>query len=351
MIVGRGIFISGDNPILNTPSISRSNDTITISNPSTNGNFVTQFKIYNGNDVLRTQTATSFSLIGLGAGNYELYASAVGNNFKDSLLSNKINAAVYTLTRNLTNLTANNSTALISNGLPYSVTLTPTSGYYLPEDIVVTMGGVPYSKYTYNSYTGEISIPSVNGDVVITAVAYNALKLRRPVLSLSEGVLSVTPERFAEVTYTYINGNLQYTYNDDRSYTVEKPSSATYGFTMNEDGYYQSENAGVNSSYAYAKITIQATYACHIALRCINYGYSSSNFGIVSKLDTDLALSTSNDGSNLYARSFSNAHSNNEVLVEFDVPEGEHYITVKYRKTNSSTGSGFDGLKFKVDLM
>ena len=337
-------------PKLHAPSISRSNDTISISNPSTNGSYLREYAIYNGNSLRGTTTLNSFTLTGLGAGTYELSIKARGDYFEDSDKSNVIKASVYTITRTLENLTASNSTALMANGMPYTVTLTPASGYYLPEDIVVTMGGKS-AKYTYDSYTGVINIPSVNGNVVIEAVAYNAAKLRRPVISLSDGVLSVTPPRYAESTKIYIDNNLEYTYNDDRTATVEKPSDVTYGFTLGEDGYYKSDNAGVNSSYAYAKVLIDATYDCHIALECINYGYSSSNFGIVSKLDTDLAKSTSTDGSSLYERSFSNQHSNNVVSVEFDVPTGEHYITVKYKKTNSTTGSGFDGLKFKVNMM
>lgn len=348
------IETGGEQPQLNKLTLTRSNDTVTITNPSTNGGFVEGYKIYNGNSVIKTQTANTFSLIGLGAGDYQLGVKAHGTNFQDSPLSNVIKVSVCTISKSLTNLTSSNSATLISSGLPYTTKLTPANSYYLPEDIIITMGGQPLTKYSYDSYTGDLTIPNVKGNIAITAVAYNAAKLRRPKLSINGSVLSVTPPRYAENTQIYIDDALKYTYNDDRSFNVESVDGATYGFNYDtdSDGYYKSANGGVNSSYAICKIVINASYACHIALNCINGGYSSSNFGIISKLDTMLGLNTNTDSSDLYTKSFSGQHSSTNVVpVEFDVPEGEHFICVKYKRTNSNTGSYGDCLKFKVDLM
>ena len=71
--IAQGVIVAGiegtfecarDMPTLNTPSIARSSDTITITNPTTNGNFNKGFNIYSGEDVAFYQTATTFSLIG-----------------------------------------------------------------------------------------------------------------------------------------------------------------------------------------------------------------------------------------------------------------------------------------------
>ncbi|MEE3428410.1 MAG: hypothetical protein VZQ55_05535 [Ruminococcus sp.] len=204
-----------DPPQLRTPSLSRSNDTVMINNPSTNGNFAEKFRLYNGNTLLQEfNSATSFSLIGLGVGNYELTVTAVGSGFIESERSNKIRASVYSITQTLENLSTSNNAVKISNGLTYTTTLTATNGKYLPEDIVVTMGGVACT-YDYDSYTGAITINGVKGNIVIEAVAYGALKLRRPTLSISGTTLTVTPPRYAEVTRTYINGELAYTYPEE----------------------------------------------------------------------------------------------------------------------------------------
>lgn len=210
----------GDNPQLYAPSILRSGDTIKISNPSTNGGFVDAFKIYNGNEVIGTQSSSSFSLIGLGKGNYELYVSATGEDFEESEKSNKIKASVYSITKTLENLTANDNTALISNGSSYTVTLTPASGKYLPEDIDVSIGGKSVG-YEYNSYTGVITIPSVTGDIEIQAAALDTPKLRRPTLSLSGSTLTITPPLYAESTELTIDGVLIQTYTGTSAVTYD----------------------------------------------------------------------------------------------------------------------------------
>ena len=203
--------VGGVQPTLYAPSISRSNDTIYISNPSSNGSFVSGYTVLDEDATLRTQTSTSFSLIALGAGEYDLSVKASGTNFKDSAKSNVIKASVYTIAKSLENLTGNNSATLISNGLTYTITLTPASGYYLPEDIVLTMGGVSTKNYTYDSYTGVITIPTVTGNINIVAAALSRPKVRRPSVVLSGSVLTIESTRYAEVTKTYIDGTLKYT--------------------------------------------------------------------------------------------------------------------------------------------
>ena len=241
---------SSEAPELYAPTLSRSNDTVTISNPSTNGSFVDTYKIYNGNTLLSEQSGTSISLVGLGAGSYELYVAAAGEGFKTSPKSNRIKASVYTITRTLTNLTANNSTALISNGLSYTVTLTPASGYYLPEDIIVTAGGNP-CYFEYNSYTGVITLPSVNGNLVITAVADTVNRLRRPKLTRSGTTLTITPPTYAENTYLYIDGTLVQTYTGTSAGTFDLSSYTTYGIyaiTLQSEatGYEDSQVVSMN---------------------------------------------------------------------------------------------------------
>ena len=89
----------------------------------------------------------------------------------------------------------------------------PNSPYdhYLPEDIVLTMGGVSTKNYTYDSYTGVITIPTVTGNINIVAAALSRPKVRRPSVVLSGSVLTIESTRYAEVTKTYIDGTLKYT--------------------------------------------------------------------------------------------------------------------------------------------
>lgn len=73
----------------------------------------------------------------------------------------------FTITNNLTNVTNNNTTTSIEEGKPYTATLTPTGTSI--NSVTVTMGGVDITSSAYSN--GVISIASVTGDIVITAVS------------------------------------------------------------------------------------------------------------------------------------------------------------------------------------
>ena len=303
-------------PTLYAPTISRSGDTINISNPSTNGGFVTKYKIYNGNTALSEQTTTSFSLIGLGAGTYSLSVAASGTDFKDSPKSNVINASVYTITRTLENLTANNNTALIGDNQTYNVTLTPTSGYYLPEDITVTMGGVTTTAYTYDSYTGAISIAAVSGNIVITASALSMPKLRRPTLSLSGTNLTITPPLYAETTNVYVNGTIEQTYTGTSAqvFDLTNPIFRDYGiYTIGA----QSEATGYTNSDL---VTVQYNVGATISitgntLTIVDVISGVTSYGIY--VDDTLVDTVANSGSTIDLSSYASS-----------IQDGKHYVSI-----------------------
>ncbi len=341
--------ISADSPQLRKLTLERSNDTVKITNPTTNGNFVEKFRIYNSGVLLKEQTGTTFSLVGLGAGDYKLWVSAVGSGFCDSEASEVIKAKVFTITQALTNLTTTNSATLISNNLEWTTTLRPTTGLYLPEDITVTMGGKP-CVYKYNSYTGEITVFNVGGDIAVTAVAYAARKLRRPTIEVDGNMLTVTPPRSAKTTNTYIDDELTWTYVDISTWEVQAVEGTTYGFELNDNGYYESQCKGVANGYALCKIVFAGETERDIILRCINYGENNYDYGIISQVDKTLALSNKDDGatgSTDVLKNFKGLSSSKPVDLTITIPAGEHFIYCKYRKDGGGD-TGSDSLRFMI---
>lgn len=73
-------------------------------------------------------------------------------------------AVYYKVTGNYTNVSNSNSADLVTGGSAYSGTLTAGSG---DMNVTVTMGGVDITSSVYAD--GTINIPSVTGDIVITA--------------------------------------------------------------------------------------------------------------------------------------------------------------------------------------
>lgn len=80
----------------------------------------------------------------------------------------------YTITKNLQNITLSNEDSGILSGESYSTTLIPDNGYGI-SNVQVTMGGSNVTSTYYDSDTKKISIPSVTGDIVITATAVDGI--------------------------------------------------------------------------------------------------------------------------------------------------------------------------------
>lgn len=77
----------------------------------------------------------------------------------------------YKITYSLQNIYTNGAPSRLEEGEELSVTLVARSGYSLPEQINVTMGGVALgdTDYTYDQTTGNVVIPAVTGAVTIQA--------------------------------------------------------------------------------------------------------------------------------------------------------------------------------------
>lgn len=85
-------------------------------------------------------------------------------------------ASTYSVTHSLTNVTTTSGATganAATESIDYTAVFTEVPGYYLPEDITVTIGGATATKgtqYTWNSTTGEFTVPGsyVTGDIVVT---------------------------------------------------------------------------------------------------------------------------------------------------------------------------------------
>ena len=83
-------------------------------------------------------------------------------------LENLWTTTTRTITYNLSHVSSSNTTSSIEQGQRYTTTLTAASNYTL-NTVTVLMGGVNVTSQVYSS--GTITIPSVTGNIVITATA------------------------------------------------------------------------------------------------------------------------------------------------------------------------------------
>ncbi len=127
--------------------------------------------------------------------------------------------------------------------------------------------------------------------------------------------------------------------------------STTYGFALNDAGYYESNNQKKGSSWALCKVTINAPQSFTLTIPYISSGESNYDYGIFGQLDTELANSNADDGATGSTKVKLNCKgqaSTDVKQVSYDIPAGEHFIEIKYRK-DSSGDQGNDSLQFKLD--
>ena len=133
------------------------------------------------------------------------------------------------------------------------------------------------------------------------------------------------------------------------SWSVSDISGATYKFALNSNGYYESNNKGVNNSAAVCRVNIYAKKACTVTFKCINYAESNYDFGLLGVLDAVQNTGYSDTSTNV-AKSFKGSSQASEQTYSYtNVAKGNHFIDVKYRK-DSSQSSNNDSLQFTVEI-
>lgn len=152
---------------------------------------------------------------------------------------------MYSVTNSLTKVSTDNNATEVARGSAYSANLTVFEGYDL-DSVTVTMGGTDITSTAYSD--GVVSIASVTGDLVITAVAtYTPVPITVTMPSVKDA--SYEGRRFSgaelEPSGTYANACISY-------YLSVLPSS-----TLSVSGMDYHNMSGTDVVfYNYAKDTV-----------------------------------------------------------------------------------------------
>lgn len=132
------------------------------------------------------------------------------------------------------------------------------------------------------------------------------------------------------------------------TWTVEAISGASYGFELNSNNYYESKNKGNDNSYAICRVKLNLSTKARVIFNCINYAESNFDYGLLGNVDTALTLSASADSN--VAKSFKgSSQSTIQIFAYSAIPEGEHFIDVKFIKDRSDSMHN-DTLQFTVEI-
>jgi hypothetical protein len=164
-----------------------------------------------------------------------------------------------------------------------------------------------------------------------------------------DGILTNVDERLESLPTEMVNG-FEYVVEDTEipiNYTVSNRSGT---FSLGSDGYYKSTNKS-DSSYSVCRVTFNNDREMEFDIDYIAYSENNYDYGIFSKVDCALALSSSDDGATgsslVMLNTKGDTGSSAVRQVHYVIPAGSHYIDVKYRK-DSSQSSGNDDIRFKI---
>lgn len=237
---------------------------------------------------------------------------------------------------------AGNGQFLIKN-----VSVTANTKYYIyvhgyRPDTRVTSGTV-YLTFTPSAANSTLNI-NLNGGTWSSSLGTSISRSSGQVVELP--VPTKTGYVFKGWSRTNTYGSLS---NAANSVTVESVSGASYGFELNSNGYYESTNQGVNNSAALIKVKFNLSSAQSVTFDCISYAESKYDYGIFSNLNTTLSTAYNSDVDGAASVYYSFRYENSSAVqqVSYDLPAGESYITIKFRKDGSSHDNN-DSLQFKL---
>ena len=137
------------------------------------------------------------------------------------------------------------------------------------------------------------------------------------------------------------------------SYSVATASGASYGFALNSNDYYESQNKGVDKSAAVCVVSFHLEAAATITFSYINYAEATYDFGIFGNIDVALnnnykpASGSIPDSSYMKACNTSADNTASVQTLTYNMASGDHEIYVKFSK-DDATSSNNDTLQFKV---
>lgn len=126
-----------------------------------------------------------------------------------------------------------------------------------------------------------------------------------------------------------------------------------YGFALNSEGYYESQNKGISGieNYALCRVTFTVPQAMDIIFDVINNAEQGWDYGIFSNLNASLINNFDRDdeiNSNNVFKHFKNeSFTSPKKLTYKNVSAGTYTIDIKYRK-DSGGDVGNDSLQFKL---
>lgn len=381
--IGPGTGITGL-PKLNQPTLSTSSstnyNTLTITNPATNGNFAKTVNLYINNELVITKTApssgasisvTDVSLYDNIDGAQVISVGLIGDQFQES---NRVtyNTNMYGVDIKPSRLDASYTNLGIKAGSTLTTTLdTKTSSGYMPITPKIKMGGVEIDNFTWDRnieesinsqtsgvtikvgskyQTARLTIPNVQGKIDIEVPLDYKPQLYPPTLENRAEGLAVIPPLYAEQMEVFVDGEEQapaqgvsfYWEGLGTNSSLEPyPGGEIYFGIIQDNGWM------IKRLHLSAQVDTQIQLRISLAQNMYDSGTDASDaYLLVSQLDTLLSQSQTTDSSGLKANYKGNKTS--LQTLTYDVPAGEHTIDIKYKQDKAPRMQFFKLIPYKL---
>lgn len=307
---------SGDLPQLHAPTIAINEDTLTITNPASNGDFVTSYELYNGDAKVGTASGTTVDLTQIFTDevDYNLTVRCVGTNFESSPSSNNVTYSniFYAVSSTLIGCETDNSASSVRKGKPYTATLSPLSGYVMTSSTaVITMAGIDITAGCF-SITGQnlagIAISSVTGELSINVTAAEQSLIEwtsDSTLDKGQAGVVYTGNMFVTIPYP-VKNNVVYNYisEDGVSWERKQIGSSNYSGQNSYSGDIGALNGTpiwVSRSDNYSLVYAMVDSEWVICARGTDYGLNKYMTKLISSGTRILGYGGGDNGQLYYA--------------------------------------------------
>lgn len=240
----------------------------------------------------------------------------------------------HTISANAANTSLNGFSTSVSEGASWQGSLTPNTGYNI-SSVSILMGNTDITSTAYNSSTGAISIASVTGNVVITAVAAGNM------YSVFTDLTNITSNAPAQVQH---GSALQVTLTPSSGYAIDASSVVvTMGGTP-LSGVYSSGVVTINSVTGNVAITAEAAeilpYDAEVEyIESDGYAFINTGLKIASNIQFDFSLYLGQPQGNKWFFGGRTSSSAGNMMCQLDINENKRYDWRYGNGTNASTSS------------
>lgn len=286
----------------------------------TGTNYTTSYGVSTGSVTLYANWTPKYGIV-----NIQIRTSTDGVNYTNSAAGGTLSVTYYS--------SANNNPTSQSASMSSGASLLSVSNVL--NNYNMTFSPVANNGYVYVGLSTATTPPAGSGE---------PSKIYTPV---STGTVTV---------YVFFNklstNQMKFSYEEDvpvsiSSISYSNPATGYYGFMKNENGYFESQNKGVNNSYALCKVTFNANAGNVVTFSVINYAEANFDYAIFSNLNTILTSSYNVDTANVF-KSFYGYNTDSVQTLSYTIStSGSNYVYVKFRKDGSNSNYN-DSVQFKI---